>query len=248
MARPKAKAPARTYHMSGQSIVRIDGKDFYLGKHDSPESIARYAVLIGIYQKHGLSLPDDFCVDHLDEMAGLLLGMASPAATTQPTGPITVGHITAIYREHIKTKYPHSEQDRQRCERLCEILDERYASLPVEDFGPVRLNEIRNLLTEDGLQKATTKAANGKNKPRINKPSRSYVIGVELCWRATRRGIAESWREDSRGGSCGESMGPSCWADLSAVGWLNVSCSMAGAVDDKFSLAAVTAVCIGLVS
>lgn len=176
MARPKAKAPARTYHMSGQSIVRIDGKDFYLGKHDSPESIARYAVLIGIYQKHGLSLPDDFSVDRLDEMAGSLLGMVSPAATAQPTGPITVGHVTAIYREHVKTKYQHSEQDRQRCDRLCEILDERYAGLPVEDFGPVRLSEIRDLLIVDGLQKETTKAAtNGKKKPRIKKPSRSYV-------------------------------------------------------------------------
>ncbi len=46
MARPKAKAPARRYHMSGNSVVTIAGRDFYLGKHDSPESIARYAVLI----------------------------------------------------------------------------------------------------------------------------------------------------------------------------------------------------------
>jgi len=49
MARPKAKAPARQYHISGQSVVRIAGRDIYLGKHDSPESIARYAVLVGIY-------------------------------------------------------------------------------------------------------------------------------------------------------------------------------------------------------
>ncbi len=46
MARPKSKAPARRYHLSGQSIVTIGGRDFYLGLHDSPESIARYAVLM----------------------------------------------------------------------------------------------------------------------------------------------------------------------------------------------------------
>ena len=59
MARPKAKAPARRYHISGQSVV-TDGKDYYLGKHDSLESIARYAVLIGFYQAGGLRLPEDF--------------------------------------------------------------------------------------------------------------------------------------------------------------------------------------------
>lgn len=46
MPRPKAKAPARRFHVSGQSVCTIAGKDYYLGKHDSPESLARYAVLI----------------------------------------------------------------------------------------------------------------------------------------------------------------------------------------------------------
>ena len=57
MARPKAKAPARRYHISGQSVVTIAGSDFYLGPHDSPKAIERYAVLIALYQKHGLTLP-----------------------------------------------------------------------------------------------------------------------------------------------------------------------------------------------
>lgn len=54
MASPKAKAPLRQYHLSGPSRVRIAGRDFYLGKHDSPESIARYAVLSADYQANGL--------------------------------------------------------------------------------------------------------------------------------------------------------------------------------------------------
>ena len=41
MARPKAKAPARRYHIRGQSIVTIAGRDIYLGPRDSAESIAR---------------------------------------------------------------------------------------------------------------------------------------------------------------------------------------------------------------
>ncbi|MEO8268519.1 MAG: hypothetical protein ABI557_02295 [Aureliella sp.] len=34
MVRPKAKAPTRRYHISGQSVTTIGGKDYYLGKHD----------------------------------------------------------------------------------------------------------------------------------------------------------------------------------------------------------------------
>lgn len=46
MARMKAKAPARRYHISGQSVVTIAGRDFYMGPHDSPESIEGCAALI----------------------------------------------------------------------------------------------------------------------------------------------------------------------------------------------------------
>lgn len=41
MARPRAKPPARRYHISDQSIVKVDGKDFYLDKYNRPESTAR---------------------------------------------------------------------------------------------------------------------------------------------------------------------------------------------------------------
>ncbi len=78
MARPKSKAPARRYHMSGQSVVTIDGRDYYLVPYDSPESIGRYAVLIGIYQSGGLSLPENFDPASLDQHAAGLLARLSP--------------------------------------------------------------------------------------------------------------------------------------------------------------------------
>ncbi len=174
MARPKAKAPALRYHLSGQSVVTIDGRDFYLGKHDSPESIARYAVLIGIYQKHGLKLPEDFELAMIEQMAETLMGIVSPAATTQPTGPVTVAHVTAAYREHLKTKYRNSPQDQQRFERLCDILDEHHGSIPVDDFGPLRLSKVRDSLLSQGLQKPGAKTTGGKpRQPKL--PSRSYA-------------------------------------------------------------------------
>ena len=73
MARPKAKAPSLRYHISGQSVVTIDGRDYYLGKHDSPESLARYTVLIADYQAGGLKLPADFDTRSVDDRAAALL-------------------------------------------------------------------------------------------------------------------------------------------------------------------------------
>ena len=153
MARPKAKAPSRRYHLSGQSVVTIGGRDFYLGPHDSPESIARYAVLVGIYQRNGLSLPDDFDVASLDEQAAALLGLQSPqaAASNQADQPILVRHVTAAFRDHTATKYANTPQEKHRNDRLCDQLDEKFGSLPVEQFGPLKLKEFRADRVAEGL-------------------------------------------------------------------------------------------------
>lgn len=102
MARPKAKAPARRFHLSGQSVVTIAGRDIYLGKHDSPESLARYAVLIGIYQSGELSLPDDFDIASIDDRVNALMGQATATAANQAKAPILVRHVTANYMDMAK--------------------------------------------------------------------------------------------------------------------------------------------------
>ncbi|QDV23039.1 tyrosine-type recombinase/integrase [Aureliella helgolandensis] len=149
MARPKAKAPARRYHISGQSIVTLDGRDIYLGKHDSPECIARYAVLIGIYQSGGLKLPEDFDPAELDHKAATLLGVADTPAQ-QADQPVQVQHVTALFREHIKLKYATVPQEMRRHERLCSQLEEQFGEVLAQDFGPVRLKSFREFLIREG--------------------------------------------------------------------------------------------------
>jgi integrase len=145
MARPKAKAPARTFHISGQSIVRINGKDYYLGKHDSPESIARYAVLIAIYQANGLKLPDDFDQDSLETQAASLLGSLAPqtVATDQTKQPILVKHITAEYRDYIKKTYPETSAEVNRLTGICDELDKHDGDLEASEYGPLALQRQR---------------------------------------------------------------------------------------------------------
>ena len=153
MARPKAKAPARRYHLSGQSVVTIGGRDFYLGKHDSPESIARYAVLIRIYQENGLTLPEGFDAATLDAQVQILMGVMPTAtmATHQADEPILVRHVTALFREHVAAKYRNTPQEKHRHERICDQLDRRFADTHADEFGPVRLREFRSDRVADGL-------------------------------------------------------------------------------------------------
>ncbi len=59
MPRPRSKKPAYQHHVSGQARVQLDGKLYYLGEYDSPESRARYFELLAIYNANGQRMPDD---------------------------------------------------------------------------------------------------------------------------------------------------------------------------------------------
>ena len=143
MARPRAKAPALSYHISGQSIVRIAGRDFYLGKHDSPESIARYAVLISIYQAGGLILPEHFDIGVTDERVAMLLSQARPEAMASQQGnlPILVKHVTAAYRVHAANRYANNPQEHYRLNQICDALDKHAGDIEANDYGPLLLQQ-----------------------------------------------------------------------------------------------------------
>ena len=151
MARPKAKAPARRYHIRGQSVVTIDGKDFYLGKHDSPEAIARYAVLISTYQQNGCRLPDSFDPDEIKDRAALLLG---EAPQHQDAAPITVAHVTAAYREWATARAKTgSRKEFVRTISLCDELDQHAGRTLADRFGPLALQAQRQRWVNAGISR-----------------------------------------------------------------------------------------------
>ncbi len=54
MPRKPGNVPAYSHHRSsGQAIVRISGRDHYLGPHDSPESREKYDRLIAEWLSNG---------------------------------------------------------------------------------------------------------------------------------------------------------------------------------------------------
>lgn len=152
MVRPKSETPALTYHISGQAVVRIDGKDYYLGRHGSAESLARYAFIIAEYQRNGLSLPDSFDMRSLTALVeSLTSGRPADAISThQAAEPILVKHLTAAYRDYVATRYKNSQSEKSRCLQACRILESEFAYIEADKFGPRALLKLRCTWVADG--------------------------------------------------------------------------------------------------
>ncbi len=144
MGRTKALIPERRYHVSGQSVVTIDGKNFYLGPHDEALTIARYACLIQAYQANGYSLPSEFSIDDVrraaDHQFGELLGDHHSEES------VRVKHLAEAYKSYIEKRYANSRQDLERRSEIIGWLLEHDAGLLVERFGPRKLREYRDRL------------------------------------------------------------------------------------------------------
>ncbi len=109
MARPKAMVPALRFHISGQSVCEIQGTAYYLGPHGSPESLARYAVLIREYQANGLVVPPGITSQTLQELTqGFTLPMEK---VSQADAPILIKHLVSAYEVHAKAV----KETRPRC-------------------------------------------------------------------------------------------------------------------------------------
>ena len=84
--RPSSNPPKyRKHKPTGQAVVRINGKDFYLGPHNSAASKREYERLIAEWYANGRTL-------------------VSPDAFNE----ITVVELIAMYVRHAKTYYNES--------------------------------------------------------------------------------------------------------------------------------------------
>lgn len=132
MGRPKKSMPDYRYHVSGQGVVELSGKTFYLGPYDSPESRAKYFALLQVFNENGLAIPDG----HI--------------ATYQKDVPVSVRCVTAEFRELVKVKYAKSPSHSGRLINLCVLLEDEYGDEPADEFGPRRLAALRDIFVASG--------------------------------------------------------------------------------------------------
>ena len=86
---PSASPPPkyRLHKPTGLAVVRLNGKDFYLGKHQTPESLAKYDRLVGEWLGAGRLLP------------------AAEASADGSSFGITIAELIAAYWTHAEAYY-----------------------------------------------------------------------------------------------------------------------------------------------
>lgn len=118
----------RKHKATGQAIVTIDGKTFYLGPYGSKRSKAQYDSVIAEWIASGRKLPEP------DQR---------PA-----NSPVTVVEVCAAYLKYATDYYGDPLQT--RIKTALKVLRCRNGRDPVERFGPLALRGIQDWLVKQG--------------------------------------------------------------------------------------------------
>lgn len=137
MPRPKSLTPKyRRHKPTGQAVVRIDGRDYYLGSYGSQESRERYATLMADY---------------------LTVGRIADPEPEPERGP-TVDEVIAAYWQHIEQNGRYLKDGEPTTERSwirdsLKPLSTVFGATPAAEFGPRKLHALRAWIIDAAIQK-----------------------------------------------------------------------------------------------
>lgn len=134
MPRKKSQQPSYRFHISGQARVTFDGQDFYLGKHGTPESYARYFALLAEYNSNGQQPPNQ--PKRLEEVG------------------VRIKDVTADFRHRALPRFEKNNAQHNRFLKLLELLEQRHGDESPEDFGPRKLEALRDHFAAQGCSRS----------------------------------------------------------------------------------------------
>lgn len=133
---PALSVPQLRHHKpSGRAIVTLSDsntskrRDFYLGEYGTPEAHAAYAELIARWQARGRTL------EHVKP---------APAQARPSAG--CVAELCRDYAKHIDAKGGISDKHKDCVKRAIRITRESCGALPVSEFGPLALQDVRKVM------------------------------------------------------------------------------------------------------
>ena len=155
MPAPKGKkTPSlRKHKPTGQAVVTIDAKDYYLGKHGSETARATYDQLIAEWLANGRRLP--------------------PAAARRVD--CTVNELVLAYWRHAQAYYVKDGEPTGEVSNVRDALRplrRLYGRSSAQDFGPGNLKTVREAMIKAGLSRPVVNA-------RVNRIRRAFKWGVE---------------------------------------------------------------------
>jgi hypothetical protein len=149
---PKPFPGYRLHKPSGQAVVTLNAKDFYLGAWNSPVSRAEYDRLIVEWVSNGRQ-----------------------CTTVVGCGALSVAELLVAYLNFAKEYY--SCEGKPTSEYVCmkdaiKPVRALYARVFVADFGPLALKAVRQRMIDHGLCRKHV-------NQRINRVRRVFKWGVE---------------------------------------------------------------------
>jgi integrase len=149
--RHKGSVPSLVHHKpSDRARVRINGRDFWLGKWGSPEARLAYDRLITEYLANGrITAPP--ASRHSGATTEIAVEPSRPGIevrqTTEPPQGLTVVELAAMYLEHCQTYY--RDPSGKQTSTYGNALQAARALRPFDDtlaakFGPKKLGMIRD--------------------------------------------------------------------------------------------------------
>jgi len=127
----------RHFKPKNLGVVRIDGKDFYLGKFGSPESYERYRRLLAERFSRPAASPSNRAAKPQSEV-------------------IMIVELAVGYYKHVESYYvKHGKPTHQVAiiKYALKTLNSLYGSTLCKDFGPLALKAVRGAFVEEGLSR-----------------------------------------------------------------------------------------------
>jgi integrase len=133
---PKKGLPSyRLHKRSGQAVVTLNSKDFYLGKYKSKASRERYEEIIGEYIANGKKLPP-----------------------TQQRAGISFRELAVYFLEWAEKYYikdGESTESCSFCQKAITLFVKHYGEESTDNFGPLSLVFLQDEWVEQGLGRKT---------------------------------------------------------------------------------------------
>lgn len=200
----------RLHKATGQAVVVLRGRSYYLGKFGSPTSKAEYRRLIHEYTAGGCLLPP------------------GPSETDSPGklhSSLTVAELLDAYWRHVKVYYrkdgkPTSEQDTIR--QALRFVRKLYGHSPVRDFGGAALEAVREAM----IQHPITRTVKVKDPETGEVRNEVRVLRVGLARTFVNEQIARIKRMFKWG--AGKKLVPlAVFGELAAIGGLEAGRTLA---------------------
>lgn len=134
MPKLKNRVPSyRKHKATGQAVVTLDGRTFYLGKYNSAASRSEYSRLISEWTAEGGNLPP------------------------QKTSAYTIAELLVAFLKHAKSYYRDANGKQttefEKFKHAIRPLKSLYGRTAAQDFGPLALKAVRQEFINSGVSR-----------------------------------------------------------------------------------------------